>query len=81
MATKFGPSQLKKESPLWAKWMLGITLIITTAAAFVIAGDPGIPATTTVRIMVYLKGVDIVVLGLSQLFGIEVKPPTWTTKK
>jgi hypothetical protein len=81
MQTKFGLSQVKNRTPLWAKWMLGVTLIITTAAAFVIAGDPEIPAKVTVRLLTYLKGIDIVVLGVSQLFGIEVKPPSWIGKK
>jgi hypothetical protein len=79
--TKFGLDQVNKKTPLWAKWMLGVTIILTTAAAFIVSGDPAIQPTTTVRVLVWLKGVDIVVLGISQLFGIEVKPPTWTGKK
>lgn len=68
---KFGPDGIMNATPIWAKWVFRATTIFTTAIAFVVAGDPSIPDMLKVRILLYLKGIDIVVLGLSKMFGIE----------
>jgi hypothetical protein len=70
--TKFGISQLGSDTPKWANVALGLTIVLTTVAAFVVASDPGISDAIKVRITVYLKGVDMLVLGVSRLFGIEL---------
>lgn len=57
-------------TPLWAKWVFRIVAILTTVALFIIAGDPGISDDTKIRVAVYLKGLDMAVLGLSKMFGI-----------
>ncbi len=67
---KFGADGILLETPVWARWVFRITTIITTAIAFVVAGDPSIPDMMKVRILLYLKGLDIIVLGLSKMFGI-----------
>jgi len=74
---KFGTDGILLETPVWAKWVFRITTILTTAVAFVVAGDPSIPDMIKVRILLYLKGLDIIVLGLSKMFGIipEEKEP------
>ncbi|SEV89032.1 hypothetical protein SAMN05428988_0169 [Chitinophaga sp. YR573] len=74
--TKFGLDQVGNETPKWSKWMFRITIILTTVAAFVIAADPGIPDIIKVRIGVYLKGLDMLVLGFSKMFGVEVQDTT-----
>lgn len=71
MATKIGISQIKSETPSWAKWMFRIVFILTTAATFIIASDPAIPDEMKVRIGVYLKGLDMIIYGISKMFGIE----------
>lgn len=58
-------------TPLWAKWVFRVFIILTTAATFVIASDPGIPDELKVRIGVYMKGCDLLILGASKLFGIK----------
>lgn len=68
---KFGQAGLANETPIWAKWIFRIFSILTTAAAFVVAGDPSIPDMLKVRIMLYLKGADIVILGISNMFGLQ----------
>jgi len=73
---KFGAEGLVNETPMWAKWMFRIVAILTTAAAFVIAGDPTIPDTIKVRVLLYLKGLDMVVLGVSKLFGMQPEEKT-----
>lgn len=58
--------------PKWAKYAAQITLILTTAATFIIASDTHIAAETAVRIGVYLKAFDLVIYGISETFGITV---------
>ena len=71
--TKIGISQVTQPTPLWASWMFRIVFILTTAATFVIAGEPTIDDATKVRIGLYLKGFDMVVYGVSKMFGIDPK--------
>jgi len=71
--TKFGLNQVGNVTPQWAKWMFRITITLTTVAAFIIASDPGIPDDIKVRITVYLKGLDMLVLGISKMFGVQIK--------
>lgn len=73
---KFGPEGLVNETPMWAKWMFRIVALITTAAAFVVAGDPGIPDPIKVRVLLYLKGFDMLILGFSKLFGMQPEEKT-----
>lgn len=68
---KVGIDQIKNETPQWALWMFRITIILTTVATFIIASDPAISDDLKVRIGVYLKGLDMIVLGFSKLFGVE----------
>lgn len=75
---KFGAAGLNNTTPLWAKWVFRGFAIVTTAAAFVISGDPGIPDELKVRILLYLKGGDMLILGLTKLFGLE---PTTAAEK
>ncbi len=62
-----------KPTPEWAKWMFRVTFALTTAAAFIIAGDPLIADDVKIRIGVYLKGLDMFVYALSKMFGLVEK--------
>ena len=64
---------LAGETPMWAKMVFRIVAVLTTVALFIVAGDPGIHDDIKVRIAVYLKGLDMAVLGVSKLFGITTK--------
>lgn len=70
---KIGISQIKNTTPSWATWVFRIVFILTTATTFVIAGEPTIPDEMKARIMVYLKGIDMVIYGLSKMIGVDVK--------
>lgn len=70
--TKFGISQVSNATPKWANIILLLTITLTTVAAFVVASDPGIADAVKVRIGVYLKGFDMLIAGVSRLFGIEL---------
>jgi hypothetical protein len=71
--TKFNLQQITKETPQWAKWMFRVTLILTTTASFIVAGDPSIPADLKVRVMLYLQGGSTAMYGFSKLFGIDLE--------
>lgn len=71
--TTFGTvDSLVSETPKWAKWMFRIFILLTTVVTFVIAGDNAIAGELKLRILLYLKGADLFVLGLSKMFGVEV---------
>lgn len=71
--TKFGFGQFENKTPLWAKNAFRITLLLTSIATFIIAGDAHINPETALRIGVYLKALDLFVFGISKMFGIEVE--------
>lgn len=71
--TNFGISQVTKRTPAWASWTFRITFVLTTVAAFIIAGDPAISDENKIRIGLYLKGADMLIYSLSKMFGVEVK--------
>lgn len=60
-------------TPSWAKWVFRVFAILTTAATFIVASDPALKPETVVRIIVYLKGADMVILGLANMFGLKAK--------
>lgn len=64
---------IKSKTPLWAKNVFRITLLLTSVATFVIAADTTIEPETAVRIGAYLKGLDLLIFGLSKMIGVEVK--------
>ena len=61
----------KSPTPMWATWTFRIVFLFTTAATFVIAGEPSIPDEMKVRIGLYLKGLDVVIWGMGKGIGIE----------
>lgn len=71
MTTKVGISQFKNETPLWAKRTFQIVFILTTSATFVLASEPTISDAVKVQIGVYLKGFDMVIYGISKMFGVD----------
>lgn len=73
METTFGITQIGKKTPLWVKWVCAFFILLTTVATFVIAGDPAIHNDIKVRIGLYLKGADMLILGVSQMFGFKLK--------
>lgn len=68
----FGISQIKNHNPKWVKITFAIVILLTTAATFLIASEPRIPNGLKVEIGVYIKTFEIIVFGLSKMFGIEI---------
>lgn len=71
--TSFGFGQLTNDTPTWAKNALKLTIVLTSVATFIIATDTEIAPKLALRIGVYLKALDLLVLGVSRLFGVEAK--------
>jgi hypothetical protein len=74
--TSFGVKAITRKTPEWAKWTFRVVFILTTVATFIIASDPAINDALKVRIGVYLKGLDMLIYGVSKLFGEDIKPDT-----
>lgn len=70
--TKVTFGAINSVTPSWAKWIFRGTLILTSVAMFIVAGDSAIKAETAVRIGVYLKGLDLLAFGFSKLFGVTL---------
>lgn len=68
----FGFEAITQQTPLWAKWLFRITFIITTVAAFWVAGTALIAQPIKVEIMLGLKALDGIVFGFSKLFGEKI---------
>lgn len=70
--TSFGIDQLSNETPKWAKWMFGITFLVTTSLATWIAATNIFPQTTKYELTIFLKVlIDPIIYGISHMFGIE----------
>ncbi len=72
MKTQFGKKAIGLETPLWAKWIFRVFMILSGAATFIVASDPNIPNDIKISVAVWLKGADMVVFGISKMFGISV---------
>jgi len=59
-------------TPQWAKWAFRGTLIVTSVATFIIAGDNAIKPELALRIGVYLKALDLLAFGFSKMFGVKL---------
>lgn len=69
----FGFGQIFNSPPKWVVALLAILLLASQVAKFIVAGDMAIVATTQVRILLYLSGLDMFLLGVSALFGVKPK--------
>lgn len=72
MLPKFGPSQLTKTTPEWAKWLFRITFALTTSVVAWIAATHLMSMETKYEITLALKLlIDPLVYTVSKLFGID----------
>ena len=60
-------------TPMWARWVFRVFAILTTVATFIVSSDPSIEKETVIRIIVYLKGADMLILALANMFGVRVE--------
>lgn len=69
--TSFGLEQLSNPTPLWAKQVFRIVFVLTTVLTFWVAGSTLIAAGIKTELMLGLKSLDMLVFGISKLFGVE----------
>ena len=71
--TTFGIEQISKKTPLWAKWVFRVVFLLTAVATFIITFEPAISDLVKIRVGLYLKGLDMLVFGLSKMVGVTLK--------
>lgn len=69
--TYYGLKGLSHATPIWAKWIFRGTAIFTTVAAVWIAATSLIDENWKVELLLGCKCIDMLVLGLSKLAGVE----------
>lgn len=70
--TKFSIKSVNRPTPYWATVVFRVVFILTGVATFVIAADPSINTDLSFRIGIYLKGLDMVVWGITRMIGVDV---------
>ena len=73
MKTKFGVNAIGLETPQWSKWVFRTVFILSTAATFIIANDPSISKDFKISAGVWLQSLEMVIFGLSKMFGIQIE--------
>lgn len=71
--TKFGLSQVNKPTPIWAKYTFRIVFLILSVSVFMVSDYPGLAETTKLVMLKWFSGINMLVWGLSKLFGIDEK--------
>lgn len=71
--TKVQFGAISAPTPLWATWVFRGWTIFTTALAFYIAGTSLVNPAAQKEVLLAIKASDLLVLGLSKLFGIVEK--------
>jgi len=66
---------INSETPKWAKNLFRITFILTTAFAFFMAGTNLFEEAIKFEILLALKSLDLVIYGVSKLFGVTLENP------
>jgi len=69
----FSKKALTNRTPLWAKNMFRITFILTSAISVFVAGTQLISEDAKFEWMLALKSLDVIIYGLSKMFGVSVK--------
>jgi len=68
---KFSHKSIVLETPRWAKITFRIVFLLTTAFTFFIAGTTLIEESVKFELMLGVKSLDVLIYGISKMFGIE----------
>lgn len=71
--TKFGFGQLNNTTPVWVKNAFKLTVVVTSVATFWVGATSLVEEGAKVETMLAIKAIDLLVLGVSRLFGVEAK--------
>jgi hypothetical protein len=63
---------LNKPTPMWATWVFRGVFVLTGVITFVVAAEPALADDIKIRLGIYLKGIDMLVWGLTRVIGVEV---------
>jgi len=69
--TKFSTKAIVLETPRWAKIMFRIVFLITTALTLFIMGTTLMEENAKYELMLAVKSLDVLIYGISKMFGIE----------
>ena len=70
---QFGFGQIFSAPPKWAIALIIILLVLSSVLQFTVAGDPAIKAEIQVRILLYLKSFEMLLLAIGSLMGVKPK--------
>lgn len=69
--TKFSTKSIVLETPRWAKIMFRIVFLLTTAFTVFLIGTNLIQENVKLELMLAVKSLDVLIYGISKMFGIE----------
>jgi hypothetical protein len=69
----FSKKAFQNTTPSWARYMFGITFILTSAFTLFLAGTNLFSEDVKYELMLAGKALDAVIYGLSKMFGIEIR--------
>lgn len=67
----FTKKAIENPTPTWAKNMFRITFVLTGALTIFVAGSNLISEEIRYEIMLGIKSLDVIVYGVSKMFGVE----------
>lgn len=67
---KFGPSQIARPTPLWAKYTFRVIFLLLSFGVFMVSDYPGINEHTKLLMLKWFAGINMLSWGLSKLFGV-----------
>lgn len=71
--TKFGPGQISKETPEWAKWAFRIFFYGTSTVSLYLSIFTSIPSELKMEILKGTAFANLAAHGLSKMFGITIE--------
>jgi Mg/Co/Ni transporter MgtE len=81
MSTKFGPKQIKEQTPRWAVYSVRIIWLLTSLASGWVAMTGLIPEQAKLELMLAFKFIDPLVYGISKMVGVEHLPDPEKVRK
>lgn len=70
---QFGVSQIQNPTPLWAKYAFRIVFLLLSIAVFMVSDYPDINESLKLLLLKWFSGINMLVWGLSKMFGVEEK--------
>jgi len=75
--TKFGFGQLANETPQWARLLFRVVFLLLSFGVFMVSDYPGMAEHTKLLLLKWFSGINMLVWGISKLFGVEEEPSAY----